>query len=42
MVLMVYLYRVIANSLNVYNTSMNIGKKYIAKKNLERDSNEHQ
>ena len=32
MVLMVYLYRVIANSLNVYNTSMNIGKKYISKK----------
>ena len=32
MVLMVYLYRVIAISLNVYNTSMNIGKKYISKK----------
>ena len=32
MVLMVYLYQVMANNLNVYNTIMNLGKKYISKK----------
>ena len=32
MVLMEYLYQVMANNLNVYNTIMNLGKKYISKK----------